>query len=149
MATLYVRNKESVQDSDGRFLKRKYDIIQVDPDHAPTGYMSTSRGRDHAYTRGQYVHLRVHVPGLNHVVKGIMESPVVRRSELHGEFVDEIEEILHPQAYYIDYGALPEWARQSLETEGEVTLSPADAIQVIKRRVDNATDPLLFSVVHD
>jgi hypothetical protein len=148
MATLWVRNKGSVI-VDGRAVKRRHDIIQVDPDHAPVGWMSTSRGRDQAYASGQFIHLRVHVPGLNHAVKAMMEAPVVKRSDLAGEFVEPQEEVLHQRSYYLDVDALPEWARQSLETHGEATLSPADAVRVIKRRTDNATDPILFQIVHD
>jgi hypothetical protein len=149
MATLWLRNKASIIGDDGVYLKRQYDIIQVDPDNSPAGWKSTSRGRDSAFTKGEFIHLRIKVPGLKYVVKGSVEPPVKSASGSKiGEFPNYLETTIHPRSYYFDYDNAPDWVKSSLGKHGEVTLSPHVAESLIKGRADNNTDPLLFSVIH-
>lgn len=150
MATLLIRNGPDVS-KDGRICKQKYDVIEVCRDNMKWTGKSGSHGREFKINGvGNFVHLRVHVPGLSLGMKGYVES---RHQEWEmpqgiGEFADERKPVVDlPRRYYLDISALPDWAQKNLEYGGECTLPPHLALSTIKRRGDDEPDRDIFECV--
>jgi hypothetical protein len=147
MASLLIRNKPDVYKA-GMCCKKKYDIIEVQPDNFRFGRLGGSHGRESPLNgMGNFIQLRVYVPGLSLHMKPAVEGHVERyeRDRNIGEFVDDIKQTLYlPRTYYLDYDALPEWAKRNLEFAGECSLPAHIAHQVIKRREDDTQSRELF-----
>lgn len=147
MVTLFIRNKPDLW-KDGRCCKRRYSVIQVNPDSRKSaGQMSGSRGREDVQNgMGNFIHLRVHVPGLSEKLKQHIEKPyeVWERPPNIGEFPPKKPAIRLPRSYYLDYQSLPDWAKIQMEYGGECTLPPHIAILVIKRCENDEPDYDLF-----
>ena len=139
MATLWVRNKPDIY-KDGKPAKLRWSIIQVDKDRRGYGLKEGHWGKDARNNgRDNYIFYRVHVPGLSPRMKSHIERANETEVRAWGEHKPEPER-LHPRRYYLDFDALPDWAKISLQCEGDVTLPPHIAHTCIKRWADESTD---------
>lgn len=144
MATLWVRNKPDVI-KNGVVVKRRWSIIQVDKDRRGYGSKEGYHGKDSLTNgAGNYIFYRVHVPGLSPLLKPFVEREIKVDDRQYGEFKPEYQR-LFPRTYYLDWEALPDWAKISLQCEGDVTLHPALAYQVLKRWDTGNTDTTLLT----
>lgn len=144
MATLWVRNKPDVI-KNGVVVKRRWSIIQVDKDRRGYGSKEGYHGKDSLTNgAGNYIFYRVHVPGLSPLLKSLMEREIKSDDRQWGEFKPEYQRIF-PRTYYLDYESLPDWAKVSLQCEGDVTLHPALAYQVLKRWDTRETDSTILT----
>lgn len=147
MSTLWISNMPDLCGPDGHAIRRRWSIVQVDVDRRGYGAMEGHRGKD-AVTNGcgNYIFYRLHVSGISPLLKGLLEQPVATYPSGSGEFRQEIDvkvEIEH--GYYLDIDALPEWARISLDAEGEATLPAHIAYPAVKRWIDGQPDPTLYT----
>lgn len=145
MATLWIRNGPDVI-RNGKAVKRRWSIIQVDKDRRGYGRIEGYWGRDFPNCgRDTYVFFRVHVPGLSPRVKGHMEAPEIVWERQFGEDIPD-PEVIETRRYYLDFDALPEWAKISLQSEGDVTLPAHIAVHCVKRWSTGQTDRSLFEL---
>jgi hypothetical protein len=144
MAVLWINNKPDIYQN-GKAVMLRWSVLQVDPDHRQSGgSIAGKRGKDHPNNgRNNYVFYRLYVPGLSPLLKGRIEPAICAERREWGEEAPEPEQ-LFPRSYYLDYGSLPDWAKIALEAEGEITLPPHLAYQVIKRYDTQASDRTIF-----
>ena len=126
---------------------QQWDILEIHPDRTPMGRLGGRQSRD-AYHRnaghGRWLFFRVHVPSIEYGIKNIVETPLQRWPEwyrvgepyrMDGHLDDAVKPLDEVRsAYCIDFNSLPEWAKISLMSIGEVTLNEQDARSVIKHK---------------